>query len=154
MSNKWSKFYLSHCQAYASNSQCHSRQIGAILVRDKTIISGGYNGPPRGISHCENECPRKLIEDYKSGKNMEICPAVHAEANAIINAAREGVITKGSTLYMNTTVYPCRDCTKLIINAGIIKVVVLTPGGYYDLQSESIWQEALDVEQGVFYRKE
>jgi dCMP deaminase len=151
MKNKWNQFYITHCEAYASNSKCHSRQIGAILVRDKTIISGGYNGPPRGISHCQDSCPRKAIEGYQSGKNMEICPAVHAEANAIINAAREGVITKGSTLFMNTTVYPCRECTKLIINAGIIKVVVLTPGGYYDKQSESMWFDDCTVERGVFY---
>jgi len=138
-------------------SSCLSRQIGAILVRDKTIIATGYNGPPRGVPHCGKErskkdsllfdelrqnpklfgddtmCPRQRL-GYDSGEGLHLCPAAHAEENCIINAARIGVEVLGSTMYMNCPI-PCKECLKKIINAGI-KDVVCTRLDAYDGLSE------------------
>ncbi len=123
---RWDTYFHGICDAVAMKSSCLSRQIGAILVRDKSVLATGYNGPPRGFTHCdelEYGCPRKAMEDYESGKYLDICPAAHAEANCIVNAARNGVTVINSTLYMNCVV-PCKDCMILLVNAGITGVVV------------------------------
>lgn len=145
--SKWDTYFHLICKAVASKSPCLSRQIGAILVRDKSVISTGYNGPPRGIPHCGHErfmkddnlsshfrsqeikhssikqnCPRKLL-GYTSGTHMELCPAQHAEENCVSNAARLGVSILDSTLYMNSVI-PCKNCFGTLINAGISKIVV------------------------------
>lgn len=149
---RWDSYYHKLCIAVASKSPCLSRKIGAILVRDKSVVSTGYNGPPRGIPHCgqprflsdrlisklltnnkdykkvygvsdiSNTCPRRLLS-YPSGEGMELCPAQHAEENAISNAARLGVSTTGSILYMNS-ITPCSKCFGTLINAGIAEIVV------------------------------
>jgi len=134
---KWDSYFHSICSAVASKSPCLSRKIGAILVRDHSVISTGYNGPPRGVPHCGHDrymkdgllskyisktCPRKLL-GYESGTHMELCPAQHAEVNAISNAARLGVSVLGSTLYMNSVI-PCKNCFGALINAGITEIVV------------------------------
>jgi dCMP deaminase len=126
----WDQYFLSVCDAISSKSPCLSRQIGAILVRDKSIVSTGYNGPARGYPHCStkgNTCPRKAL-GYTSGEGLVHCPAAHAEANCIANAARIGASTIGTTLYMNCII-PCKDCMIILVNAGIVEVVVeeLTP---------------------------
>lgn len=149
---EWDIYFHSICISVASKSPCLSRKIGAILVRDYSIISTGYNGPPRGIPHCGHErmvkdetlqevifealknnflstgvrfksgCPRRVL-GYESGTHMELCPAQHAEENAVSNAARLGVSILGATLYMNSII-PCQKCFGIIINAGIVEVVV------------------------------
>lgn len=125
---KWDRYFYSVCTAISTNSPCLSRKIGAVLVRDKSIISTGYNGPARGYQHCANDnhrslnCPRKQL-GYLSGQGLDQCPATHAEANCIANAARIGASTVGSTLYMNCIV-PCKDCASLLVNAGVVEVVV------------------------------
>jgi dCMP deaminase len=122
-------------------------------VRDHSIVSTGFNGPSRGIPHCghdriikdnelircinfveescigrnntlryKTECPRKIL-GYESGTHMELCPAQHAENNAIIDAARKGASTIGTTLYMNAPI-PCKNCFGALINAGIVEIVV------------------------------
>lgn len=149
--------YFKMCQVVGENSKCFSRKLGAILVRDKTVIATGYNGPPRGVPHCdvrclkdkslqtelkkfwkkidnfEGNCPRQLLE-YKSGQGLHLCIAGHAERNCIVNAARMGVCVKDSTLYLNTNI-PCKDCLIEIINAGINEIVC-TNLDYYDEQSK------------------
>jgi len=143
--SKWDKYFLTICNAVGSKSPCLSRQVGAILVRDHSIISTGYNGPARGIPHCgieryrvdaeiqdlfkdfnptdiDETCPRQLL-GYTSGTHLEICPAQHSEENVISNAARNGVSTIGTTLYINF-VLPCKDCFSTLINAGIKEIVV------------------------------
>lgn len=146
--NSWDNYFHQVCQAVASKSPCLSRKIGAILVRDHSIVSTGFNGPSRGIPHCgherlmkdevlvnlikspqiyqperiRKECPRKLL-GYESGTHMELCLAQHAEENAISNAARLGVSVLGSTLYMNCVI-PCKNCFGTLINAGIVEIVV------------------------------
>jgi dCMP deaminase len=124
---KWDSYFLVVCNAVASKSSCLSRQIGAILVRDHSIVSTGYNGPARGYPHCEGQCPRRQA-GFKSGEGLVHCPAAHAEGNCIANAARIGVSTVGTILYMNTQI-PCKDCMILLVNAGICEVVItdLTP---------------------------
>jgi len=149
---RWDQYFYRICGAVASNSRCHSRQIGAIIVRDKSIVSTGYNGPARGIPHCGPErfkrdsallnasleiatfereqeiCPRKLM-GFKSGEGLEWCIAAHAERNCISNAARLGVSTLGTTLYMNDQVC-CKDCLTELINAGIERIVVTDAKAY------------------------
>ena len=139
-------YYRSIAEVVASRSKCLSRKIGAVLVKDDSIISTGYNGPPRGIPHCGSErlaydntlktalfewpktsgvmCPRRVL-GAESGERLDICPATHAEANAIVQAAKTGVSTEGSTMYLTCEV-PCKSCLGLIINAGIKKVVYNT----------------------------
>lgn len=149
MSDIWDTYFYNICISVASKSSCLSRKIGAILVKDKSIVSTGYNSPPRGIPHCghdrfmkdealiqaikdepkdcdmkrfNKECPRKVL-DYESGTHMELCPAQHAEENCVSNAARLGVSTIGTTLYMNSII-PCSKCFGTLINAGIVEIVV------------------------------
>jgi dCMP deaminase len=120
--NHWDRYFLSICDTVASNCKCRSRQIGAILVRDKSIISTGYNGPPRNTTHCGDTCPRHQA-GYGSGEHLELCPAVHAEANAVIDAARKGASVLNCTLYMNSII-PCKSCMGILINAGVIQIVI------------------------------
>jgi dCMP deaminase len=119
---RWDTYFHSICEAVSTKSPCHSRKIGAILVRDNSIISTGFNGPARGYPHCEPPCPRKKM-GFKSGEGLVHCPAAHAETNCIANAARIGASTIGSTLYMNCIV-PCKDCIVLLVNAGIVEIVI------------------------------
>jgi len=126
----WDLYFRTICDTVASKSPCLSRQIGAILVRDKSIVSTGYNGPPRGVDHCADQipfgeglqCPRHAA-GYASGEGLHLCPATHAEMNCIVNAARLGVSTLGTTLYMNCII-PCMECLKVLINAGVEEIVV------------------------------
>lgn len=117
----WDDYFLQLADLVASRSTCLRRQVGAVLVRDERIIATGYNGAPRGIQHClEAGCLREKM-GIPSGERYELCRGVHAEQNAIINAAYYGVSTKGAVLYC--TNQPCLICARMIINAGIIKVV-------------------------------
>lgn len=117
----WEDYFLQLADLVASRSTCLRRQVGAVLVRDERIIATGYNGAPRGISHClEVGCLREKM-GIRSGERYELCRGVHAEQNAIINAAYYGVSTKGAVLYC--TNQPCLICARMIINAGIDKVV-------------------------------
>lgn len=160
MSNRsWDEYFLEICKQVGSNTKCLSRQIGSILVKDKSIIATGYNGPPRGIPSCSerylkdkflikalteaginhmdeaimNKCPRQSL-GYKSGEGLGWCVAGHSERNCLINAARTGVCTMGTTLYMTCGI-PCGDCFVEIINAGISEIVC-TKLTYYDEKSK------------------
>lgn len=124
---RWDRYFSQICVAVSSKSPCLSRKIGAILVRDKSIISTGFNGPARGYPHCTGECPRKKM-GYESGEGLIHCPAAHAEANCIANAAKIGASVNDSILYMNCII-PCKDCMTALVNAGVREIVVdeLTP---------------------------
>lgn len=153
---RWDNRMLKICEQVSGWSNCLSRKVGAVLVIDKTIIATGYNGPPRGIPHCgpdrmkkdvmlnklsrdktfrttgnDSMCPRQRL-GYQSGQGLELCPAAHAEANSIVNAARTGVCVKNSTMYMNCGI-PCKECLKLIINAGISEIVCISMKTYDNL---------------------
>lgn len=138
-SMNWDKYFLQIARVVGTQSKCYSRQIGTVLVRDKSIITTGYNGPPRDVPHCEERnlskqkiCPRQLA-DYESGEGLHLCVAAHAEVNALLNAARMGVCTKGATLYCDCGI-PCKNCLIALINAGI-EEIVCTSGEYYDVLS-------------------
>lgn len=105
----------------AGRSTCLRRQVGAVMVKEKQILSTGYNGSPSGLLHCDEVgCLRQSLS-IPSGERHEICRAVHAEQNALVQAAKHGVAIAGADLY--TTLQPCVQCTKMIINAGIVRVV-------------------------------
>lgn len=109
----------------ATRTTCLRRSVGAIIVRDKRILSTGYNGAPRGLAHCEEAgCLRERL-GIPSGQRQEICRGLHAEQNAIIQAALYGTPIDGSSLYCTTQ--PCVTCAKMIINAGILRVIYENP---------------------------
>jgi len=113
----WDTYFREIAELAATRSQCHSIQVGAVIVREKHIIATGYNGVPSGIEPCAG-CRRKY---YNRGYGYDVCPAVHAEANAIAQAAKLGISTLGATMYC--TKASCKDCIGLIINAGLRTLV-------------------------------
>jgi len=115
------EYYLDIAKAVSKRSPCLKRKVGAVIVKDDCIVSTGYNGPPRGESHCD-VCYRLHVE---SGHNYQDCPSVHAEENSIINAARYGMSINGGVLYLyaDGNVSPCQRCSRAIINAGIKDVI-------------------------------
>jgi len=122
----------------AQRSTCTRRRVGAILVRDKRIISTGYNGVPAGLAHClDIGCLREKF-GIPSGERHELCRGLHAEQNAIIQAATHGVSVAGSSLYC--TNMPCVICAKMLINAGIREIYYRE--GYADELSEDMLKEA------------
>jgi len=133
----WNEYFMSICDAVSRHSTCLSRKIGAIVVDtiNNTIISAGYNGPPRGFHHCNGiVCPR-VAKGFASGEGLEICPAVHAEANCIACAALNHKCVDGQTLILNT-VLPCKSCMGLLINAGIKQIIYKDKGVYDQLAKQ------------------
>lgn len=122
--NKWDERFMEMAETVAGWSSCYqdNRHVGAVIVRDKRILTTGYNGAPEGIKSCKErgECLRR-VKNIASGTMQEVCYAVHAEQNAIIQAARLGITLDGAVLYV--THQPCVICTKMILNAGIKKVI-------------------------------
>lgn len=116
----WDNYFMNIAKQVATRSNCIKRKVGAIIVKDRRIISTGYNGTPRGIKNCnENGCPR-CNAWTESGEELSECFCSHAEENAIVQAAYHGISTKDATLYV--TFVPCLICAKMIINAGIKEV--------------------------------
>ena len=117
----WDQYFMDITRLVATRSTCMRRQVGAILVKDRNILATGYNGVPSGISHCDaTGCLREQLH-IPSGERHELCRGLHAEQNAIVQAARHGINIDGATLYCTTM--PCIICTKMIINAGIRAIV-------------------------------
>jgi len=113
-------YFMKIAEVVSLRSTCIKRKVGAVLVKDSHILSTGYNGAPAGLRHCNSEtCVRKNL---KSGEKPELCRGVHAEINCIIQAAIHGTSIKGETTIYSTT-FPCMSCLKLLINAGINKLV-------------------------------
>lgn len=138
----WDSYFMEITRVVSSRSTCLRRQVGALLVRDKCILSSGYNGVPRGLDHCTDVgCLREQM-NIPSGQRQELCRGLHAEQNAIVHAAYHGINIAGSTLYV--THQPCITCAKMIINAGVIKVIF---GGEYPdpLSVELLNQAGLDM---------
>ena len=126
--DKWDARFMEMAEMVGSWSSCYrkGRNIGAVIVRDKHILTTGYNGAPAGLISCaeKGECMRDKL-GIPSGTRHELCYAIHAEQNALIQAAKLGVSVEGATLYC--THQPCTICTKLIINAGIARIVYKYP---------------------------
>lgn len=117
----WDEYFSQLARMVASRSTCIRRKVGALLVKEERIIATGYNGAPQGIPHCLDVGCLRQERDIPSGHRYELCRGVHAEQNAIINAARYGVSTLDSVLYC--THQPCMLCSRMIVNAGVIRVV-------------------------------
>jgi len=134
----WEKYFMDIAILVAKRSTCLRRAVGALIVKDKRILATGYNGAPSGIRHCaEVGCLRETM-NIKSGQRHELCRGIHAEQNAIIQAAYHGVQIKDASLYC--TNLPCSICTKMIINAGIKKIFYKE--GYADELSKDMLAEA------------
>lgn len=117
------EYFLDFAKLAAKRSTCLRRQVGAVIVKDKHVIATGYNGAPRKLKHC-GELGGCLREELKipSGERHEVCRALHAEQNAIIQAATLSTSIEGATIYI--THQPCSICAKMLINAGIERIVV------------------------------
>jgi dCMP deaminase len=138
MRPSWDKYFMDIAAMAATRSTCLRRQVGAVIARDKRILATGYNGAPAGLRHCsEIGCLRERLK-VASGQRHELCRAIHAEQNAIIQAASSGVSLKDAVMY--TTHHPCVLCSKIIINAGIKRVVYAQ--GYPDQLSRQVLREA------------
>ena len=139
--DKWDDRFMDIANTVAKWSSCYqeNRQVGAVIARDKRILTTGYNGAGSGIKNCKDrgECMRKKL-NIESGTRQELCFAVHAEQNAIIQAARMGISVENATLYC--THQPCVICAKMIINSGITRVVYSQ--GYPDEFSLQVFEEA------------
>lgn len=134
----WEDYFMGITALVAQRATCTRRAVGAIIVKDKRILSTGYNGAPTGTRHClDIGCLREKL-NVPSGERHELCRGIHAEQNAIIQAAYHGVSIKGATIFC--TNLPCSICTKMIINAGIKKIYY--QDGYADSMSEEMFQEA------------
>jgi len=138
--DKWDKRFMELACLIANWSSCYqpNRKIGAVIVKNKRIITTGYNGAPSGYLSCveRGECLRRK-QNIPSGTQHEFCYAIHAEQNAIVQAAKLGISIDGATLYC--THQPCVICAKLIINSGIVRVVYKEP--YPDELAVSILKE-------------
>jgi len=117
----WDEYFLRITREVARRSTCLRRQVGAILVRDKRILTTGYNGAPRGLPHCSEVGCLREKEGVPSGERHELCRGLHAEMNALLQAAVHGIRIEGATLY--STTYPCSLCAKMLINCGIRRIV-------------------------------
>ena len=117
----WDEYFMEITHLVARRSTCLRRQVGAVLVKDKNILATGYNGSPTGVAHClDVGCLREKL-GIPSGERHELCRGLHAEQNAIIQAAKHGTNIDNATLY--STTMPCIICSKMIINAGVKRVV-------------------------------
>ncbi|MBA3046531.1 MAG: dCMP deaminase family protein [Candidatus Thermoplasmatota archaeon] len=122
------EYFMEMAHLASKRSTCLRRKVGAIIVKDKRVLTTGYNGAPKGIEHCETAgCIRQQM-NVPSGERHELCRGVHAEQNAIIQAAVFGVSIQGAAIYI--TNYPCSVCAKLMLNAGITEVIY--DGDYKD----------------------
>ena len=135
----WDEYFMGIAELTAKRSTCLRRHVGAVIVQDRHIVATGYNGAPRGIDHCAQRggCLREEM-GIPSGERHELCRALHAEQNAIIQAATFGHSIEGGTIYI--THAPCVICSKMIINAGIKKIIV--GAEYPDAFSAEILREA------------
>ena len=139
--NKWDERFMQMAETVATWSSCYqeNRHIGAVIVKDKRILTTGYNGAPQGITSCSERgiCLRRE-RNIPSGTMQEVCYAVHAEQNAICQAAKLGVSIEGATLYC--THQPCVICARIIINSGVKKVIY--KHGYPDEFSLQLFKES------------
>ena len=139
MRPSWDTYFIEITKIVATRSTCLRRQVGAVIVKDNHIITTGYNGAPKGMAHCDDlgGCMREKLK-IPSGTRQELCRATHAEQNAIIQAAVLGVSIDGGTCYVTDS--PCSLCAKMLINAGIKRVVFI--GRYPDDLAMTFFEEA------------
>jgi dCMP deaminase len=134
----WEDYFMEIARVVSTRSSCMRRQVGALLVKNRQILATGYNGVPRGLSHCEDRgCLREQL-GIPSGERHELCRGLHAEQNAIIQAAYHGVAIQGAELYC--THQPCAVCAKMLVNSNV--VAVYFAGSYPDELAMEVFEEA------------
>ncbi|MDA8141540.1 MAG: cytidine/deoxycytidylate deaminase family protein [Desulfobacteraceae bacterium] len=140
----WDTYFMDITCLVAKRTTCLRRAVGAVIVKDRRLLSTGYNGAPSNVRHCaEVGCLRQQLK-VPSGERHELCRGIHAEQNAIIQAAYHGVSIKGGTLFCTTQ--PCSICAKMIINAGIVRIVY--QDGYADpLAIEMLAEAGVELEK-------
>ena len=134
----WNDYFMKITEDVATRSTCLRRSVGAVIVKDKRILSTGYNGAPVNIAHCTEETCLRTKYNVPSGERHELCRGLHAEQNAIIQAALHGVSVKGATIYI--THQPCSICTKMLINSGIKTIICKLP--YNDQFADDMIKES------------
>jgi len=134
----WEEYFMDIARLVASRSTCLRRQVGAVLVKDKNILATGYNGTPTGIAHCGTRGCLREKHKVPSGQHHELCLGLHAEQNAIIQAAKHGTNITDSILYCTNA--PCVICAKMLINSGITEIVYLE--GYPDELAVALLDES------------
>ncbi len=134
----WDSYFMQIAELVATRSTCRRRKVGAVLVREKRLLTTGYNGAPSGLAHClEIGCLREE-QDIPSGERQELCRGLHAEQNAMIQAAYHGISINGASLYV--TCQPCITCAKMLINCRVKKIVF--HGDYPDELARQMMTEA------------
>ncbi len=136
------EYFMNMAKLVATRSTCVRRRVGAVIVKDKRVLSTGYNGAPKGSKHCDEKGCIRVDLDVPSGTRHELCRGVHAEQNAVVQAAYFGVSVKDSTIY--TTTYPCSMCAKMLINAGVVEIVY-NEGYPDDLSKELIAESGMVI---------
>lgn len=134
----YDEYFMEMAEVVSKRSTCLRRNVGAILVKDKHILSTGYNGAPKGMSHCSEIGCLRLEQNIPSGERHELCRGLHAEQNAIIQAAVFGISIKDSVLYCTNT--PCVVCVKMLINAGVREIIYA--GEYPDALAKKMIDES------------
>ena len=134
----WNEYFMQIAQIVKTRSTCMRRQVGCVIVKDKKILATGYNGAPSGLTHClETGCIRKKL-NIPSGERHELCRALHAEQNAIIQAAISGVTISGSKVFCSH--HPCSLCAKMLINSRVKEIYYAE--GYPDSLAKEMLEEA------------
>lgn len=146
----WDEYFMNLADVVRSRADCLRRRVGAVVVKDLRIMATGYNGTPHNITDCSQggclRCQKRHSGELKSGENEESCICIHAEQNAIIQAAYLGISTRGATLY--STANPCSSCAKMIVNAGIVRLICKMD--HHDLEGIELLKKAniqVDVKQ-------
>ncbi|MEJ2199648.1 MAG: cytidine/deoxycytidylate deaminase family protein [Desulfuromonadaceae bacterium] len=140
----WDEYFMEIAHLVARRSTCLRRRVGAVMVKDKNILATGYNGTPAGIRHCEEIGCLRQLHNVPSGQRHELCRGLHAEQNAIIQAAKHGCNIAGATLYCTNS--PCIICSKMLIHAGIQRIIY--EEGYADeLSLEMLEESGVEVLQ-------
>ncbi len=134
----WHEYFMEIARMVSRRSTCLRRKVGAVLVKEKRILATGYNGAPSGMKHCEEVGCLRETSSVPSGQRHELCRGLHAEQNAIIQAAFHGISIRGATLYCTNK--PCVICTKMLINAGIKEIIY--EQGYDDPLADEMLKEA------------
>ncbi|MCL4344859.1 MAG: cytidine/deoxycytidylate deaminase family protein [Candidatus Thermoplasmatota archaeon] len=134
----WDQYFMGMAHLASLRSNCVRRSVGAVIVKDKNVLATGYNGPPSGAQHCDVVSCIRIDMNIPSGERHELCRGLHAEQNAIIQAAVHGVSIKDSVIY--TTTHPCVVCAKMILNAQIHEIIYAD--GYPDELSQLMLLES------------
>ena len=131
-------YFMRMADLVATRSTCLRRQVGAVIMKEKRVLTTGYNGAPKGLKHCAEVGCIRTQNNIESGTRHELCRGVHAEQNAVIQAAYFGASIKDASIY--TTNFPCVMCAKILVNAGIIEVIY--KDDYVDPLSKDIMNES------------